>query len=175
MYMTTRMDAGNIIKQYPITISNNETYTSLYDKLCSLAETIIKNDFSILFQKQLPSIVQDEKKVTFGYNITRDDEKINWNDIAINIDALIRGLYSKPCAYTTYQKQLIKIHQANIIDVVDTSQPGTILAINKDGIQVSTKDKIINLRIIQLSGKKPCYISQLINGNHNFKIGQMFI
>jgi methionyl-tRNA formyltransferase len=75
--MTKKMDAGNIIKQYTLTISNNETYSSLYDKLCLLAQQIIKNDFSLLFSNQIPSFPQDEKKVTFGCNITRDDEKIN--------------------------------------------------------------------------------------------------
>lgn len=175
MYMTKKMDAGNIIKQYSITISDSETYSSLHDKLCLLAQTIIANDFAMLFQKQLPSIVQDEKNVTFGYNITRDNEKIKWDDTAINIDALIRGLYAIPCAYTTYNNQAIKIHQANIINVASTSLPGIIHAIDKNGIQVNTQDKIINLKIIQLPGKKPCNINQLINGNHNFKTGQKFI
>lgn len=175
IYMTKKMDAGNIIKQYTLTISNNETYSSLYDKLCLLAQQIIKNDFSLLFSNQIPSFPQDEKKVTFGCNITRDDEKINWNDTAINIDALIRGLYAKPCAYTTYANQIIKIHQASIINITNTSLPGTILAINKNGLQVSTRDKIINLTVIQITGKRPCHVNQLINGKHIFEIGQKFI
>ena len=47
MYMEKKMDAGNIIKQYELPIDINETYKSLYDKLCSLARDIIKNDFDI--------------------------------------------------------------------------------------------------------------------------------
>ena len=51
-----KMDAGDIIKQYPLTIDPYETYASLYDKLCVLAGDVISKDFMILFDKNLQSI-----------------------------------------------------------------------------------------------------------------------
>lgn len=174
MYMVKKMDAGNIIKQYPIDIVENETYSSLYAKLCSLASGIIKNDFHILFDKNLVSKPQDESKATFGLNITREDEKIDWKKPYDVVDAKIRGLYDSPVAYTTYEDQIIKIRKVIKVESFANAVPGSIVKIEKDGIVVQTQYHAIKIIELQLAGKKPCLVSQIINGNHPFKVGKMF-
>ncbi|MCQ2957061.1 MAG: hypothetical protein MJ233_04505 [Mycoplasmoidaceae bacterium] len=172
--MDKKMDAGNIIKQYPISIDPQETYASLYDKLCVLAGEVISKDFSILFDSNLKSIVQDESKVTFGYNISRDDEKIDWKKSNIEIDAQIRGLYNVPIAYSTFDDQIVKIHKAIPVDVYANGIPGSIVRLTRQAIVVACGRGAIQLEIIQMAGKKPMLISQITNGNHPFKVGKVF-
>ncbi len=174
MYMDKKMDAGNIIKQYPINIDPQETYASLYDKLCVLAGDILSKDFKLLFDKNLKSIVQDESKVTFGYNITRDDEKINWRKSNLEVDALIRGLYNVPIAYTTYEDQIIKIHKATPVQSYANAAPGSIISLTNKEMIVACGQNAIKLELIQMAGKKPLLISQIVNGNHPFKVGRLF-
>lgn len=174
MYMDKKMDAGDIIKQYPIEISHNTTYESLYDELCNLAETIIADDFQILFDPNTKGFQQQEKEVTFGYNITREDEKINWNNPAHKIDALVRGLYRTPCAYSNFENMNIKILETEVLDKFPNAIPGNIVNVSKNGIEVATTEKVINIKVLQLPGKNPCTISQIINGNHQFTIGKRF-
>ena len=174
MYMAHKMDAGNIIKQYELPISKDETYVSLYDKLCHLASDIIAKDFNILFDDRLSSIEQDESKVTFGYNNSRDDEKIDWKKSADEIDAKVRGLYNKPCAYALIDNNIVKIRKTNVIEQYPDAIPGLILSIDKNGINVSTGNKVLNIVEIQLAGKKPCLIKDIVNGNHPFKVGKLF-
>lgn len=175
MYMDKKMDAGNIIKQYSLNIDPQETYASLYDKLCVLAGEIISKDFSILFDENLKSIPQDESKVTFGYNISRENEKIDWTKSNIEVDALIRGLYNVPIAYTTFDGQIIKIHKAVPVTCYANAAPGCIVSITNQAITVACKENAMKLEIIQLAGKKPLLISQIVNGNHPFKPGKRFI
>ena len=174
MYMDKKMDAGNMIKQYSLNIDPQETYASLYDKLCVLAGEVIAKDFNILFDKNLTSVKQDVSKVTFGYNITRDDEKIDWNKSDVEIDALIRGLYNVPIAYTTFDDQIVKVHKASITKAYKEAQPGTILQLTNQMMVVACGKGAINLEVIQLAGKKPLLINQIVNGNHPFKIGKRF-
>ena len=174
MYMDKKMDAGNIIKQYPINIDSQETYASLYDKLCVLAGDILSKHFNLLFDKNLKSTVQDESKVTFGYNITRDDEKINWRKSNLEVDALIRGLYNVPIAYTTYEDQIIKIHKATPVQSYANAAPGSIISLTNKEMIVACGQNAIKLELIQMAGKKPLLISQIVNGNHPFKVGRLF-
>lgn len=174
MYMDKKMDAGNIIKQYPINIDPNETYASLYDKLCILAGDVIAKDFGILFDKNLKSTPQDEMKVTFGYNITRDDEKIDWNKSNLEVDAKIRGLYNVPIAFTTFDNQIIKIHKAEPVECYANGVPGSIVQLTKEYMIVVCRQGGIKLQIIQMAGKKPLLVNQIVNGNHPFKVGKMF-
>lgn len=174
MYMDKKMDAGNIIKQYPINIDPQETYASLYDKLCVLAGEVISRDFSILFDENLKSQPQDESKVTFGYNITREDEKINWRKSNLEVDAQIRGLYNVPIAYTTFDDQIIKIHKATPVISYANAAPGLIIQLTNQAMVVACGQNAMKLEIIQMAGKKPLLINQIVNGNHPFKVGKLF-
>ncbi len=174
MYMDKKMDAGNLIKQYPINIDPQETYASLYDKLCVLAGDVIAKDFNILFDANLKSEPQDESKATFGYNISREDEKIDWRKTNTEIDALIRGLYNVPIAYTTFEDQIIKVHKAVPVDVYANGVPGSIVQLTRQAILVACGNGAMKLEIIQLAGKKPLLISQITNGNHPFRVGKIF-
>lgn len=174
MYMIKQMDAGNIIKQFAITIEPEETYKSLYDKLCLLAYNVTLDNVELLFNENLQSIKQDEAKATFAYNITRQQEKIDWNDQAINIAAKIRGLYDKPIAYTQYDNEEIKIHEASYINRQHNNLSGEIIEISKQGILVAAGRDLILLEVIQLPGKTPLHVSQIINGKHKFVKNKIF-
>jgi methionyl-tRNA formyltransferase len=100
--MIKELDAGNIIYQKQVEIQPTETYRTLHDKLAKLAYGILHNKINSLFSKNVLSVPQDSNKVTIAQNITRADEKINWNKTVKQVDAQIRGLYDKPIAYTIY-------------------------------------------------------------------------
>ncbi len=174
MYMAKKMDAGNIIKQFNIKIEAKETYISLYNKLCLFAYDVTINNIHNLFNSNVSSKVQDEDQATFAYNITREQEMIDWNKDADVIDCFIRGLYNKPIASTTYDGIFIKIHEATKVCDDSKKMPGTILDVSKSGIMIKAKKDAILISVLQMPSKKPLTVAQLINGNHNFKIGKYF-
>ena len=171
LYMTKDLDNGNILFQESFKISDEITTKELRAKVKDVIIDMLKKHFFKLFDKNIKSTVQDESKVVVCSIINREDEKINWNKTAKQIDAHIRGLYDKPIAYTMINNNLVKVHKAHISNIDSNKEPGTILSINKDGILVATKDKAICLTTIQLSGKKPNEVSVLINGKLPFNVG----
>lgn len=174
MYMVEKMDAGDVLIQKSLDISSRETYSSLYDKFEELAYETIKENIHKILKQEFEPIVQDELKVSFCKTIKSEDELIDWNKSASEIDCLIRGLYDKPIAHTIYEGLSIKIYEAIIEQDCPKSNPGEITKINKDGIYVSTTNGSIVLKTIQLPSKKPLQVSQLINGNHPFRINSKF-
>ncbi len=171
MYMAKQMDAGDIIKQYEIDISINDTYKTLYDKLSHLVAEIVKNDLSMFFDNNIVRIPQNHENATFGLNIKKEQTFINFENNAMSINNLIRGLNDKPVAKIIVEDQIIRVFESQITEKISTAKPGTIVAISKSGIQIATKDFDITLLKIQLPSKKPLYISEIINGNHPFKTG----
>ena len=174
MYMDKKMDAGNIIKQYVIDIDITDTYKSLYLKLCDLIKSIVSNDFYLLFDKNLKSFAQDLDKVTFGLNIKKEECFLDFNNLGLDIYNKIRGLNDKPVARALINKLELKIFESMLTDLKSTKLPGTIVDINKSGIQIATKDNDIKITRIQLPSKKIMLVSELINGNLPFKIGDCF-
>jgi len=155
MKMVRAMDAGPIYTQKAITISEVDTYTSLTNKLIVLAQDMLKTDLLKIINNEIDEVAQDETQKTYGLNLQRKDEKINWNRSAQLISCQIRGLYNSPIAYTTINGKIYKIHEVVISDELSLLPPGTIVAINKLGIIVATTSQNLIIKTIQQEGKKP--------------------
>ena len=87
-----------------------------------------------------------------SYHPPREKSKlIDWNNSAINIYNLIRGLSPYPCAILAYKNKELRVSKATITG--QKSSTGLIGSIKKDNdgkLLVGTKDffiKIISLRI----------------------------
>lgn len=170
MYMAKQMDAGKIIFQEQIKISNDETYQSLLGRLTELAQTMLRTHFQQLLATNLKAHEQDTQLVTFGYNIKKDDEYLDFNLPVINIEAKVRGLFNKPLAKIIYDSVTYKIHHALISDHKSLTPAGTISAINQQGIFVSTADYDLLIDQIQSPGKKALTVKEMLNGHMVFKI-----
>ena len=176
MIMSPKLDAGDIIEQIKIKIDNNETGKSLREKVKKTIYEYLTNNLDRLFDKNIKLKTQDESKVVFVNQISKEDERINWNMQAKYIDAKIRALYDKRIAYTFINNLSTKIYAAIIDYSLNTTKYpcGKIIDINESGIYVATKDNAICIKQIQLPGKKPVYLKQIINGHLPFKKGDIF-
>lgn len=164
MYMDKKMDAGDIISQRSIEIADNMILDELYYKLSLLGRDLLMDTLPSIIDGTNNRIKQNEDEVTFGYNITKDEEKINFNDKIDNVYNKIRGLSSIPGAYAIINGKRMKIYMAEKTNIISDVIPGTILDINSDGIFVSTNDYVIKLTDIKLEGKKRCLVKDFING-----------
>lgn len=174
MEMIKKMDAGKMYASLKTPINNDDTYDSLSKRLQELGVKLILDNLPLYLKNELKGIEQDESKVTFGMNISREEEKIDFNKTSKDIHNLIRGLCSIPGAYAKYQDFDVKVFNAEIINYQGNEIPGTILKISKEGIIVKTYDKALALKEIQLPGKSRIAIKQYINGNCLFTIGSKF-
>ncbi|MGM9881221.1 MAG: methionyl-tRNA formyltransferase [Bacilli bacterium] len=175
MYMDEKMDAGNIIIQQSTTIDNNICLDDLYKKLSYIGRDLLIKTLPSIIDGTNNCIKQDESKVTFGLNITKEEEKINFNDTARNIHNKIRGLSSVPGAYTILKGKRMKIYKSEITSSISQKEPGTIEKITNDAIFINTKDYIIKILDIKIEGKRRCLVSDFINGiNKKDYIGVKF-
>ena len=164
MYMAQKMDAGDIISQRKVDIPDDMTLDELYSKLSLLGRDLLIDTLPSVIEGTNNRIKQNEDEVTFGYNITKEEEKINFNDTSVNIHNKIRGLSSIPGAYGILNNKRIKIYKSIKTDILSKEKPGTIININSDGIFVATSDYVIRLIDIKLEGKKRCLVKDFING-----------
>lgn len=164
MYMDKGMDSGDIISTKEIPILDSDNLDSLYEKMTNLGSELLLDTLPSIFNKTNNRIKQDESQVTFGLNITKEEEKIDFNRSARDIFNQIRGLSSVPGAYCFLDNKRLKIFKSEIINKEYKENPGTIVKVEADGFIVSTKDYGIKILDIQLEGKKRCLVSEYLNG-----------
>lgn len=168
MYMSGKMDAGDIIKQEKIIILDNDNVGTLNDKLSILGTKLLINTLPSIFNATNERITQNENEITFGYNITREEELIDFKKTAREVFNQIRGLYPWPTAYASLFDKEIKILECKIGDE-QKGKPGEIISANKNGINVMCADKEIIITKLKESGKKEMNAIDFINGKKELK------
>lgn len=167
MYMAEGMDSGDIISQREVEITSLDTASTLHDKL-----KIVGRD---LLLETLPSILagtnsrtkQDESLVTYGFNIKRTDEKIDFTKTKRQIENQIRGLNSWPGAFCYIDDKILKVWACRRTDsIYDFALPGEIVNVYEDGIGVKVSNGEIVFTEVQLEGKKKMKAIEFINGFH---------
>lgn len=162
MYMDEHMDSGNIITQESTKIEDNDTLDTLSLRLQKIGSNLLLKTIPSILDGTNESIKQDESDVTFGYVITKEDEKIDFNKTTREIYNQIRGLNFNPGAYFTLNGEIIKVYESKI-----GSSVGKISCINniyKDGIGIGTKDGEIILTKIKPAGKRVLLVKDYLNG-----------
>ena len=164
MYMDKLMDSGDIISQAKLPILENDNLDIVYEKMSHLGANLLIETLPSIIDGTNNRIKQNENEVTFGYNITKEEEKIDFNESCQEVHNRIRGLSSIPGAYCMLDNKRMKVYQSEITNSKSTQEAGKIIKIDKTGIYVNTSDFIIKLTDIKLEGKKRCLVKDFING-----------
>lgn len=165
MHMGQGMDTGDIISQRSIEIEKADNVGTLHDKLSLLGAELLIETLPSIVSGQVNRIIQNEEEVTFGYNISREDEHIDFNKTKIEVFNHIRGLNPWPVAYAILDDKEIKIYEAVIgDDIYKEKLNGEIVKLYKDGIGVKVSDGEIILKAIKPSGSKKMNVKDYLNG-----------
>lgn len=163
MYMDEHMDEGNIITQEEIKILDTDNVGTLHDKLSLLGKDLLIKTLPSIFEGTNKSIVQNNEEATYGYNIKREEELIDFNKTSREVFNQIRGLYPFPCGYAILKGSNIKILESYMGNS-SKGIPGEIINIYKNGIGVMCKDKEIVISKLKPEGKKEMKAIDFING-----------
>ncbi|EDN9856259.1 methionyl-tRNA formyltransferase [Listeria monocytogenes] len=164
MYMVEKLDAGDMISQRKIPITDEDNTGTMFDKLSKLGAELLMDTLPDFLAEKITAIPQDPEKVTFARNISREQEKIDWTKPGRTIFNQIRGLSPWPVAYTTLEEKPFKIWEATYEETKEGGEPGAILA-DKTTLKIVTGDgTLIVPTVIQPAGKPKMDIHSFMSG-----------
>ena len=165
MYMEKVMDAGDIIAQREIPITKEDDTGTLFEKLSLLGRDLLMDTLPKIFARENASIKQDESKVSFSPMISKEQEKIDWEQTAKEIYNLIRALRPAPGAYTLIEETRFKVWDSEVINQGTSKDPGTIIKIDKEHLYVACGEQtVLSLKEVQPAGKKRMGIDDYLIG-----------
>ena len=175
MYMVKKLDAGNIISQKAIRIDDSDSVGTMHDKLSFLGAELLKDTLPCIIAGTNDSIPQDDTKATFASNISREDERIDWQQSAQAIHNHIRGLSPWPVAYTTMDDKNLKLFDAHIV-TDKKAKPGVIIETTKKELIIGTgSNDAIALTEIQFAGKKRMQVVNYLSGVQDTLVGKQLV
>ncbi|MDD2294552.1 MAG: methionyl-tRNA formyltransferase [Eubacteriales bacterium] len=164
MYMSEGMDAGDIIAA-ACTKIGTKTTAQLHRELAQLGADLLVRELPAILDGTVVRTPQDPARATYAPMISKEDARIDFSRSAEEICALVRGMYSWPCAWTCCEDAMMKVHEAAPGTLSADGEPGTILRADRNGIVVSCGDGSVVLNRIQMPGKKPMDAGAYLLGN----------
>lgn len=163
MLMDVGLDTGDMLLKDEVEITENMTAGELHDILMVRGGNLLIETIEGIVNGSLKGIKQ-EGETCYAKMLSKNTGKISWNNSALDIHNLIRGLNPWPVAHTTYKDENMKIYESEVLAENSSKEPGTILSVNKAGIKVSCKEGILLIKKVQFPNGKPLTIEQYING-----------
>lgn len=163
MQMISKMDAGKVYATCSTKITDEDDLESLYGRMQVMGRDLLIKVLPDYLEGKLEGVEQDENLVTFGYNITKEEERIDWNKSAREVFNRIRGLCPMPGAYTTLNGEVFKIYKSQIVDLSKQGIPGRVYVKDRE-MFVECGMGVLKLISIKPFGKARMDASQYLNG-----------
>ena len=169
--MTNVIDAGDILKQQKISISEGETALTLNAKCYETSVQIFAEFLDELAEGRVKPMRQELGERTFFSKWKRPPAacSIDWTRSAEEIDALNRGLdygsYPNPLGHLKLylNDDAVLVGKLALTQSDSSAEPGTLTKVNDNTIQVATATRDIALREFRLFNGKLLTPSELIN------------
>lgn len=165
MYMDEGLDTGDMILKTEVNLDDNITAGELHDKMMNIGAETLKETLKLIGEGTAPREVQNHEEFSYAPIMNKSLGNIDFSKNAMEIHNLVRGVNPWPSAYTTYNGVTMKIWKTKVLDEESTKDAGTIIDVNKEGIKISTKDKVLLIEEIQMPNKKRMLVGEYIKGN----------
>jgi methionyl-tRNA formyltransferase len=96
--------------------------------------------------------------------LTKAMGEISFEQSAVVIERLIRGLNPWPSAYTHLDNKLLKIWDADVVESQGDFVPGQVSSVQKNGFTVRTGQGDLQIHSLQLEGKKRMDAESFLRG-----------
>lgn len=167
MEMAKKLDAGKIYSMEEYVIEDSDNADILFKKLAVIGSKLLLESIEDIYNGKNLGYPQDDNLATFSKNISKEEERIDFNKTSKEIINQIRGLATNPGAYILVHDVVVKVYAAENVDYTGNEAPGTVLNIKK-GITIKTKDSAISLTLLKQEGKKELSGKDFSNGQKLF-------
>lgn len=163
MQMDEGLDTGEMLLQVPCEITQKETSESLLLRLADMGAKGMIEAIAQIEKNTLNPLKQDSEEATYAVKISKSEALVDWKASAIQLDRCIRAFNPWPVAYSYLDGERVRIWRAKpIMEDSHSAQPGTIVSITENSIQVATGEGRLALEILQFPGGKPMDVKTLL-------------
>lgn len=167
MLINNKMDEGDILSQAETEITDNESFSSLHDKLSILGTHLLIDTLPKYISSEIKPQKQDDNQAIYCQLITKQNGKIDWQQSAQEIDRQVRALNPWPGTWTKWNDKNLKILEAKILNATigcAKSNIGKTFLTAQKKLALNCKKGSLLLKKLQLEGKKPMTDKEFLNG-----------
>ena len=165
MQMDEGLDTGPILAQEAYPVDPDENSQMLHDRLAKAGAQLLLKTLDAMAVGNLHGLPQDAQQATYAPKIKKSQGLIRWQQPARVIMNQVRAFNSWPVAFTYFEGKRLRIWHAEVVNVAANVPPGTVMEVNKLGIEVATGDKVLRVHALQLPGGRVLSAVEFLNAH----------
>lgn len=172
-FLKHEIDTGEVIQQVKVPIAETDNVGTVHDKLMLLGGELVTETVDAILADEVKTIPQEEMAVVGELRpapkIFKETCRIDWNQPVKRVYDFVRGLSPYPAAWTELcmpdgQRLVLKVFETDKILENHNQHPGTVQTDGKKILRVAATDGWIDIRALQLPGKKRLKTEELLRG-----------
>uniref|UniRef100_E6PJN6 methionyl-tRNA formyltransferase n=1 Tax=mine drainage metagenome TaxID=410659 RepID=E6PJN6_9ZZZZ len=174
MRMDAGLDTGPVYRMQEMPIAPDDTAASLHDKLAALGGRLLLQTLADLRAGVADPTAQPAEDATYAAKIDKREAWLDWSLPADVLERRIRAFQPAPGTQTRWDDMPLKVHAATVVPAASAGhRPGTVLAVQPQGIDVACGAGCLRLTRLQKPGGKPRDASIVLQ-NAMVQAGQVF-
>lgn len=161
MQVVPRLDAGPMLKQAALPISEDDTAQTLHDALAMLGARLVVEVLAEL--DDLKAIPQDEAQATYAAKLQKAEAPLDWSRSAVELSRQVRAFNPYPVARALFHGEPWRIWFARALPRAGGC-PGEVLKVDQ-GIWVACGTGTLCIEELQRSGGRRLDWKAFLAGN----------
>jgi methionyl-tRNA formyltransferase len=162
--LTEQIDAGNILRQERVSISAEDDFGSLHDRLATLGARLLVETLDSIESGTQPALLgQDDSQATTARKLTPEDFILHWTESAEALRNRIRAFSPVPGATTQLDGKRLKVFLAEPAATETPLAPGKVQCRGKE-LFVGTGSVPLRILTLQLEGRKRMSVEEFLRG-----------
>lgn len=175
-FLKHEIDTGEIIDQVRVPIADTDNVGDVYERLMNLGGDLVVKTVDSILDGSVKTVPQDKlaegEVLRPAPKIFKETCRIDWSKGVKQIYDFVRGLSPYPAAWTelcqgSTAPLVLKIYETDKIFAEHSFEPGAVVTDKKTYFRIAVTDGYINIRSLQLAGKKRMGVADFLRGYHH--------
>ena len=168
MQMAAGLDTGPVLLSQSIPIRNDDTSGSLHTRLAELGAEVLADGLTLLRAGMRPvGKPQPAHAATYAHKLEKSEARLDWTQSAIALERCVRAFAPWPVAEADIDGERLRIQSAAALDITHADAPGSVLAANRDGLDIACGQGALRLLRVQREGGRAQSIGEYLNARES--------
>ena len=164
MQMEAGLDTGPVLLERRTPITRDDTGGTLHDRLSVLGADVLAEGLRrTLAGETLEATAQAEAGVMYAHKLEKAEARLDFSRPALALERQVRAFDPWPVAEGDIAGENVRIWAARAIDQQHDAAPGSVIAAQRDGIDVACGENVLRVIALQRAGGKRITAADYLN------------
>jgi methionyl-tRNA formyltransferase len=162
--MEAGLDTGPVLLERRTPITRDDTGGLLHDRLSLLGADVLTEGLRrVIAGETLQAHAQSDDGVMYAHKLDKAEARLDFTRAAMALELQVRAFDPWPVAEGEIAGEYVRIWAAHAIEQTHQHTPGSVIAAQRDGIDIACGDGALRIKALQRAGGKRITAADYLN------------